>query len=150
MTRTERMEPVQRIMDDSERQHAQRLAAAQGRLAEAEAKLAELQRYHVEYAQSFSRQASAGTTGMALRDFQAFLSRLAEAAQQQEHFVARAREDVAAETHHWQGAARKAKALGMVVERWRGEENLVLERRDQQETDERAQRLHLSTVRGLG
>jgi len=141
MTRTERMEPVQRVMDDSERKHAQRLADAQRRLAEAEQKLVELQRYHLEYAQSFGRQAAAGATGLMLRDYQAFLGRLSEAVRQQAQFVSRAREDVAAETHHWQSAAVRARALGTVVERWRGEERRVEDRLEQRETDERAQQM---------
>jgi flagellar FliJ protein len=150
MTRTDRMVPVQRVMDDSEKQHARSLAAAQRRVGEAEAKLAELQRYHVDYAQSFSRRATAGSSGLALRDFQAFLTRLAEAAKAQEQIVARAREDLAAETHHWQGAARRAKAIGVVVDRWRGEELRVQERREQQETDERAQQMLRPAARALG
>ena len=139
MTRTGRMAPVQQVMDDSERRHQQRLADAQRRLAESELKLAELQRYHLEYAQAFGQRATTGATGMMLRDYQVFLGRLAEAVRQQSQFVSRAREEVAVEMHHWQGAAQRAKALGTVVERWRGEERRELERRDQQETDERAQ-----------
>ncbi len=146
MTRIQRMEPVQRVMDDGEQQEAQRLGAAQRRLADAEAKLAELQRYHAEYQQSFSRQATAGSSGMALRDFQVFLARLAEAVKQQEYFVTRATEDVAAQTRDWQQAARRAKGLGLVVERWRVEERVVQERRDQQETDERALRMTRAAV----
>jgi flagellar FliJ protein len=141
MTRTERMEPVQQVMEDSERRHAQRLAEAQRRVAAAEQKLAELRRYHLEYAQAFGRQATAGATGLMLRDYQVFLGRLAEAVRQQSQFVAQAREEAAAETQHWQGAAQRARALETVVDRWRGEERRDVERRDQQETDERAQQL---------
>lgn len=141
MTRTKRIEPVQKVMDDSEKQHAQRVAGAQRRYAEAEAKLAELQRYHLEYAQSFSRQAATGASGMVLRDFRAFLGRIGDAVQQQAQLVARAREAVAAETHHWQNAARRSKALGLVVAGWRSEELRLVDRREQQDTDERAQRM---------
>jgi flagellar protein FliJ len=147
MTRTGRMAPVQQVMDDSERKHAQQLADAQRRLAESEQKLAELQRYHQEYAQAFGRQAAAGATGLMLRDYQVFLGRLADAVRQQSQFVARAREAVAVQTHHWQGAAQRAKALGTVVQRWRGEERREVERRDQQETDERAQQLLRQALR---
>ena len=141
MTRIQRMEPVQRVMDDGEQQQAKHLGAAQRRLVDAEAKLAELQRYHAEYQQSFSRQASAGSSGMALRDFQVFLARLAEAVKQQEHFVTRATEDLAAQTRDWQQAAQRAKGLGLVVARWRVEERVMQERREQQETDARALRM---------
>ena len=108
---------------------------------EAEAKLQELSRYYVDYAASFSRMATEGLISSSLRDFQVFLSRLADAERQQERIVARAREDLAAETHRWQDAARRAKALALVVDRWTGEERRQDERRDQLETDDRAQRM---------
>ena len=141
MNRSKRIAPVQKVMEDSERERAQSMALAQRRVIEAEAKLRELSRYHVDYAKSFHRQAAGGLMSSSLRDFQVFLARLAEAAKQQEHIVARAREDLAAETHRWQDAARRAKALGLVVDRWRGEERSEIDRREQRDTDERAQRL---------
>lgn len=147
MTRTRRMQPVQRLMDDGERRHAQRLADAQQRLAAAEHKLAELERYRQEYVQSFDQRATTGATGLALRDFQVFLGRLSQAVQQQAQLVARLRDDVAAETRQWQVAARKARALGSVVEQWRGEERRAQDRQEQKETDERAQQLLHASLR---
>jgi flagellar FliJ protein len=141
MTRSKSIAPVRKVMEDTERERAQAMAKARRRVAEAEAKLHELSRYHVDYATSFSRVASEGLISTALRDFQVFLARLAEAERQQERIVARAREDLAAETHRWQEAAQRSKALGLVVERWSCEERRQDERRDQLETDDRAQRL---------
>ncbi|MEP7311473.1 MAG: flagellar export protein FliJ [Pseudomonadota bacterium] len=139
MNRSKRIAPVQKVMEESERERAQIMALAQRRVSEAESKLRELSRYHVDYAKSFHRQAAEGLMSSSLRDFQVFLARLAEAAKQQEHIVARAREDLAAETHRWQDAARRAKALGLVVNGWLGEERLEVDRREQRDTDERGQ-----------
>ena len=139
MNRSKRIAPVQKVMEDSERERARTMALAQRRVTDAESKLCELSRYHVDYAKSFHRQAAEGLMSSSLRDFQVFLARLAEAAKQQEHIVARAREDLAAETHRWQDAARRAKALGLVVNGWLGEERREVDRREQRDTDERAQ-----------
>ena len=128
-------------MDEAERERAQCMARAQRRVIEAESKLQELARYHVDYSASFSRVASEGLVSTSLRDFQVFLSRLAEAERQQERIVARAREDLAVETRRWQDAAQRSKALALVVDRWSGEERRQDERRDQLETDDRAQRM---------
>ena len=110
-------------------------------LSRLKASLQELARYHVDYSASFSRVASEGLVSTSLRDFQVFLSRLAEAERQQERIVARAREDLATETRRWQDAAQRSKALALVVDRWSGEERRQDERRDQLETDDRAQRI---------
>jgi flagellar biosynthesis chaperone FliJ len=40
----------------------------------------------------------------------------------------------------WQEALKRSKALGHVVERWQAEERHMNDRRDQRESDERAQR----------
>ena len=141
MTRSKSITPVRKVMDDAERERAQCMARAQRRVIEAESKLQELARYHVDYSASFSRVASEGLASTSLRDFQVFLSRLAEAERQQERIVARAREDLAAETRRWQDAAQRSKALALVVDRWNGEERRQDERRDQLETDDRAQRI---------
>ncbi len=141
MTRSKSITPVRKVMDDTERERAQCMARAQRRVLEAEGKLQELSRYHVDYSASFSRVASEGLVSTSLRDFQAFLSRLAEAERQQERIVARAREDLATETRRWQDAAQRSKALALVVDRWSGEERRQDERRDQLETDDRAQRM---------
>ena len=145
MTRSKSIAPVRKVIDDAERALAQGMAQAQRRVVEAEAKLQELSRYYVDYAASFSRLATKGLLSTSLRDFQVFLSRLAEAEKQQERIVARAREDLATETHRWQDAARRSKALALVVERWTGEERRQDERRDQLETDDRAQRMSRGT-----
>lgn len=138
MTRTKRIEPVQRLMDGQEKDQAQVLARARTRLAEAEAKLAELARYRGDYERGFREQAAGGLASQRLRDYRLFLARLDEALRQQQANVQRLREELEAQTRLWQEAARRSRALGVVVERWRGEERLAADRQEQRDTDERA------------
>jgi flagellar FliJ protein len=147
MTRSERMAPVQQVLEGSEQARARELSEGQKRLAEAEAKLTELATYHGEYLRTYRQRAEDGTNVTRLRDFQAFLARLAQAMSQQEQVVAAAREAVAAQRRNWQGAARQVKAVESVVDRWRRDEVKAGERRDQKETDERAQQ---AAMRGRG
>jgi flagellar FliJ protein len=69
-----------------------------------------------------------------------FLARLDEALRQQESIVAAAREQAAGSRRNWQGAARQVKAVESVVDRWQHAEVRALERHEQKESDERAQR----------
>lgn len=139
MTRSERLGPVQQVLEHSEQARAREFGEAQRRLTEAEAKLAELSSYHGEYLQAYRKRAEDGTSVTTLRDFQAFLARLEQALGQQENVVAQARDAVQNRRSNWQGAARDVKAVESVVDRWRGAEARAGERRDQKESDERAQ-----------
>jgi flagellar FliJ protein len=140
MTRAQRLQPVQKLVDENERRVAQSLAALERRLSDAETKLAELQRYRQEYETQFGARAGLGIGATELRDYQAFLARLSEAVRQQNSLVQRARIERDLERTRWQEAATRAKAVDHVIERWHDEDRRALDRRDQRESDERAQR----------
>lgn len=140
MTRSERMAPVQRLFGEAEKTRARELGDAQRRLADSEARLEELRNYRGEYLNAYRKRVEDGTSVRALRDFQAFLARLDEALRQQEQIVATAREQTAGSRRNWQGAARQVKAVDSVLNRWQVAEVRAGERRDQKDTDERAQR----------
>lgn len=140
MTRAKRMKPVQNLLDDTEKRLALGLATIERKVAEAEAKLKELERYRGDYDKQFAQRAGGGIGVTALRDYQAFLARLSEAIRQQQAVVNRAQSERDAERLRWQDAAKRAKALGHVVEQWQTEERRASDRREQRETDERAQR----------
>jgi flagellar FliJ protein len=134
------MAPVQRVLDRNEKQRARELGEARGRLTAAEAKLQDLEQYRQDYERAFQQRAKAGQPVRALRDFQVFLARLDQAIAQQRQIVAAAKSEVSGQSTRWQSAARQVKAVDSVVERWQGEERRAEDRREQKETDERAQR----------
>lgn len=140
MTRSERLAPVQRVFGQAEQKRARDLGESQQRLAAAEQKLQDLREYRQDYERSFQQRAKAGQPVTALRDFQVFLARLDQAIEQQGQIVEAARADVAGRTTQWQSAARQVKAVDSVVGRWKDEERRAGDRRDQKDTDERAQR----------
>jgi flagellar FliJ protein len=140
VTRAKRMKPVQELFDDTERRLALGLAAIERRVSDAESKLQELERYRGDYESQFKQRAARGIGATDLRDYQAFLARLVEAIRQQQAVVKRAQSERDAERQKWQDAAKRAKALGHVVEKWQTEERRASDRREQRESDERAQR----------
>jgi len=140
VTRSKRLAPAGRLIDERERQQAERLATCERRVADCEAKLAELKSYHADYERGFADRARQGTGAASLRDYQVFLGRLQQAISQQAEIVRQAQMERDAEMQRWQQAARHAKAVGTVMARWRTEEQYASDRRDQRESDERAQR----------
>lgn len=141
MTRAKRLRPVQDLMDDAERKLAQSLAAYERRVSEARNKLLELERYLAEYQRQFTDRAGRGIGVTDLRDYQAFLARLNEAIRQQHGVVQRSCSERDVERKRWQDAARRAKAIDHVVDQWQLQERKALDRREQIEIDERAQRV---------
>lgn len=140
MKRSERMQTVERVVSDVERQRAEALALSERRVAESESRLAELEQYQKAYADQFRARAGSGMGGAGLRDFQTFMARLAEAVKQQAQIVLQARAERDAELKTWQSAAQRAHAIGGLVKRWQSEERRADDRREQHESDERAQR----------
>jgi|JRYD01.1.fsa_nt_gb flagellar FliJ protein len=141
MTRSQRLTPVQNVVESAERKLAQSLAAHERRLAEAQDKLSELTRYRGEYEQQLAQRASSGIGVAELRDYQAFLARLTDAVRQQQAVAHRVRAERDAERLRWQDAATRVKAVEHVVTQWRNEERRSADRREQHEIDERAQRI---------
>lgn len=140
MKRAQRLQIVQRVVDDQERNRAEALAGSERRLRESEAKLSELESYHASYVRDFTHRAGSGMDGGMVRDYQAFLARLDEALRQQSQVVTRARAQRDSEMLTWQGAAQRAEAVGQMVKRFQTEEERALDRREQHEADERSQR----------
>lgn len=140
MSPTRRLQLVQRVTDERERRQAQRLAQTRERVAQCEAKLKELQGYHAGYLRDFERRAAAGIGAGGIREFHAFLAKLAEAIRQQEELLQKARAESKAARGTWQGAAQRSQIIDKVVEQHTALENRAREQRDQRESDERGQR----------
>jgi flagellar FliJ protein len=140
MKRADRLEPVQKIIDETERRLAEHFAAAERLVTACEQKLNELSGYRDDYTQGFAQRAGAGMGARELLDYQAFLMRLNEAITQQAQIVARAKVDRDAQRKRWQEAAQRSKALGHVIENWALEERRSVDKREQRDSDERGQR----------
>ena len=139
VAKSKRLQVVERVADDHERRRAQALALSERRVGECEAKLEELRRYYANYTHELAELSRAGIGAARLREFQAFLARLDEAIRQQCDILARAQAERDGARHGWQHAAQRAEIIGQVVKRRQSEERRETERRDQRDSDERAQ-----------
>ena len=140
MTRAKRLQPVQKVIDEVERRCAEQLSASESRVAAMENKLQELERYRADYQRAYTDRVSSGISSAGLRDYQLFLARLAEAIRMQTQAVTAARAERDQERGRWQESARRSQAIEHVVENWRAEDRRAADRRDQRDSDERAQR----------
>jgi len=136
MTRSERLDVVQQVSARNEREHAERVAAAQRHLKEMEDKHAALEKYRGEYEAGFAARSRAGFDAVGVRDFQAFLAKLGEALVAQAEVVGQARAALDAVRAQWREAAQRVHVVDSLAERWQSEELRAANRRDQNESDE--------------
>ena len=141
MKRPNRLEIVRKVISDKEQECAVRLTAVQTRLAEAERRAVELQRYLREYQHSFEQRARLGIGVSGVRDYQVFIARIGEAVRQQDGLLQQLRADCERARAQWRHAATRKSGIGKVVAKAHNEARQLEERQQQKEHDERAQRL---------
>jgi flagellar FliJ protein len=140
MPRSRQLKTAQRLFGDDERRKAQTLADSERQVNESEAKLAELKSYRADYVRDFANRAGGGMSAASARGYQTFIARLDEALREQTELVTRAHAQRAEQLTKWRGAARRSAAVERVVQSTRTEEQRLVERREQVDSDERAQR----------
>lgn len=140
MSRAQRLQPVQNVIDDNERRQAELLAGGEQRVAACEKRLSELTQYEADYKSNYQQRVAAGMSSFELRDYQAFLARLGEAVKQQQQLLINTKTERDVLRKNWQQAAQRAKAIEHVMDNWQAEEQRVVDRREQRDSDERAQR----------
>ncbi|HKK14792.1 MAG TPA: flagellar export protein FliJ [Gammaproteobacteria bacterium] len=138
MGRSDRMKPVVKVAEQRERAAARDFGECQQRLAEAEARLEELQGYRHEYGQRFQQSGGDGLSARRLHEYRTFLHRLNEAIAQQQALVGQLRQDCTAGHAQWLETRRRSQVLDKVVDRYRAQERREEDRREQQDSDERA------------
>jgi flagellar FliJ protein len=139
--RSERLGRVANIAHTSEQSAARRLAEAQHLVNEGRRELEELKRYQGDYTALLQAagQNPAGSIA-SLRNHRAFLTRLVDAVEAQQEKVRQAEQQYSLRRDKWLGERARAQALNKVVEQHRSDENRAVERRENREQDDRAQR----------
>ena len=140
MTRSKRMKPVQQLAQRRERKAVQKLGQSQQYLQAQQAKLEELRAYRDQYARDFEASGCDGLGAMRVQDYRIFLSRLSEAVRQQEAVIAQCCARHEQTRQQWMESRGQSQTFDKLVDRYRLEENKQLERKEQKEQDDRAQR----------
>ncbi|RLK51009.1 flagellar FliJ protein [Alkalispirillum mobile] len=147
MNRSARLQPVQRLAGDKADEAGRELAEARQKLDAQRQQLQQLMTFRQEYAQQLQDQ-NGGINAARLRDFNAFISRIDQAIQQQHKAVAEARRAVEAQRQDWLDAYSHSRAVDRVVDRFRDEEQRAADRREQLQLDELARRTYTNPLLG--
>lgn len=142
MTRSRRMEPVQRIADERARAAAKVYAELRARHEEQRGRLKQLRSFRDDYLRQRTEAVQAGMDGFRLRDYNSFIARIDGAIEQQQQLIAQTEGDLARARRQWMELRGKSRAIDKVVDRYQADERLDAERRDQRQSDELAQRQH--------
>lgn len=138
------LKSAQQLLERQEQRQAQALADSERQVKDHEAKLAELERYRTVYLRDFDHRAQGGMQAGEARAYQTFITRIAQAIQEQQELLARARAHHAEELRKWRGAARRSTALNHIVGRQERTTRQRAEKSEQAASDAHAQRLWAS------
>lgn len=120
------------------------LAESRQRLQQAETQQVQLQNYMLEYQQQFTQAGQQGMTTDRLRQHQAFIGRLEQALRQQQETIRVARQQLEQVTQYWQSVYARFKGIEKLTDKVRQGEQLAQDKREQQQVDERSQRIRSS------
>ncbi len=140
-SRAARLAPVIEMAERAEREAARLLGQGQMQLAQAEAKLGELEQYFSDYQQQWLQQGSQGVSGQWLMNYQRFLSQLESAIGQQQRSVNWYRDNLLKLRDQWRQRHARVEGLSKLVEGYLREARIAADKREQKLLDEFAQRL---------
>lgn len=140
MTRSKRMQPVQQLAQSREQKAVQKLGQSQQYLQAQQARLEELRAYRDQYARDFEALGGAGLGATRMQDYRLFLTRLGDAIRQQEAAIAQCCTRLEQSRRQWMESHGQSRAVNKLVDQYRREENKQLNRKEQKEQDDRAQR----------
>jgi flagellar FliJ protein len=146
MTKSKRMEPVARVAEQRERKAAVEMAEFRRFLDAQQTKLDELNNYRNDYARTFEQAGRGGMDAARMADYRRILARLNDAIVYQEQRLASLHNEYEQVRQRWTDTRTRAAALDKVMERYREEEQREGDRREQGESDERAQLIGPGTV----
>lgn len=137
--RSERLKVVLAVAERKRKEADRFLADAQKRVSQGEAGIAQLQRYLQEYQQQFTASGQQGLSISALHTQQAFMHKINNTIYEQQHALEQAREQLQQVRAYWQQVYARQKGIERLIRKAREEEQQLLERKLQQDIDERSQ-----------
>jgi flagellar FliJ protein len=141
MKRSKRLQSVITLVQMTEQDSARKLAKTGQELTESERKLEALKASRLEYSQRFEAQSKTSISVPEIKMFHLFLQRLDEAITQLQA-QCQVRQQVNEQSKQvWLQSRNKSRVLDNIAERYRKEEASSEQRREQDEMDDRAQRV---------
>jgi flagellar FliJ protein len=146
MKPSQRIQPALDLAQEHLRTAALKLADVQTRYAQKMQKLRELESYRDEYSQGLLRKGRDGMHVVQMQDYNRFLDRLNQAIRQQRQHIEGMRSEMEQCAQQWRQEQVRVNALDKVVERKVQAERCEVDRQEQRECNEHAQRRWRSGV----
>lgn len=140
MVKSKRFEPIANLARDSEREAAKALGGALKNLDDQVEQLDNLMRYQADYNQRLNSDASTGMNAQKMNEYIEFLSKLSIAIERQEQVIEHAKQALEEKKLFWFSKRGRSKALDSVLERYVQDEAKQLDKREQNELDDRNNR----------
>jgi len=137
---SKRFKPIQKIASHKERKAAAALGESIKQREEAQQRLQELRQYHADYLKRFAGATRGGLSGSRILEYQIFINKLETAIAKQEEIVNQSKQACDTSKAHWRGRYTKSKAMENAVGRLQKAERSDQNRKEQSESDDRAQR----------
>ncbi|WP_455203256.1 flagellar export protein FliJ [Kaarinaea lacus] len=140
MKKSQRMQPIRKVAVSKEQQAASALGEAQNQLQMQLQRLQELRDYQKDYASQFQQTGANGMDVASLMSFRSFLQQLEQAIEQQKQAVDAANALVDQRKKSWLASRGQVKIYDNVISRYHQEEIQQQDKKEQKESDDRAQR----------
>lgn len=140
MTRSKRMQTVNKVAHKKEQDAARMLGQSRKNLQQQNMRLTELMQYREDYTRKFTSSGNDGMDTRKLNEYRSFLHRLNQAILQQRDVIARAERECQLRERAWLGTRTRSQALTKVIARYQLEERVASDRKDQKVLDEHASR----------
>lgn len=140
MEKSKRIEPIVNLAKNSEREAVKALGDALQALNSQIERLDQLIAYKAEYAERLSLSGGKGINVQQLNEYREFIDKLSLAIDQQTQAVSQARQNLDDKKRFWFAKRGRSKALDAVLDRYLDDEQYQLEKKEQNEIDDRNNR----------
>ncbi len=141
MGASDRFKPVVKVAANREADAARKFGQSRQQQQAEEQKLANLREYHLEYMQRFRNAAASGISVAQMREYQAFISKLETAIEQQLNVVEDSKKRVVEQKKVWTTQHVRTQSMDKAMQRLVDQEKREENAREQKASDEIAQRL---------
>lgn len=143
MTRSEKLQPVVKHVDSTEKSALEAVAHSQQLFQQQLNKLQQLRDYKNEYARQHSGKQSTSYSSVQLQEYNRFFNQLNDTINQQAHIVAMAQQEVDMKREKWKQTRSRSDAMHKIVDRIEAGELKQADKIEQKFMDEVALRISL-------
>jgi len=146
MTRSKKLQPVVRHVENNEQSALKAVALSQQQLQQHQNQLQQLKGYKNDYENRHSSATAVSYSSLQLQEFNRFLNQLNDTIEQQQQVVQIAQREVDIKRQSWKHTRSRSDAMHKVVDKIQASEMKQAEKTEQKDMDEVALRIALKTT----